>query len=101
MLVPFFKSAAVLALISFLIGLGMGCSSPITMMLMFSGSAKGRSGEALGLRLTADNLTRLVSPVLFGMMASAVGLAAVFWLNALMLGAGTLFARRSDPAPRV
>jgi hypothetical protein len=41
-----------------------------------------------------DNLTRLVGPVLFGLIASATGLAAVFWLNGLMQGSGSLFARR-------
>jgi MFS family permease len=92
-LVPMFHSAALLALASFLIGLGMGCSAPITMMLMFARSKEGSSGEAMGLRQTVDNLTRLVSPVLFGAIASAAGLAAVFWLNALMLGSGGLFAR--------
>jgi uncharacterized protein (DUF2062 family) len=61
---------------------------------MFSQSTEGRSGEALGLRLTGDNLTRLIDPVLFGMLASAAGLAAVFWLNAAMLGSGSLLARR-------
>jgi predicted MFS family arabinose efflux permease len=95
MLVPVFHSAALLAPISFLIGLGMGCTAPITMMLMFTRSAEGRSGEAMGLRLTADNITRFFGPVLFGMIASAAGLAAVFWLNALMLGSGSLFAGRS------
>jgi MFS family permease len=95
MLVPAFHSAHLLALISFLIGLGMGCVAPITMMLMFTRSAEGRSGEAMGLRLTADNLTRLVGPMLFGAIAAAAGLAAVFWLNALMLGSGGFFARRS------
>ena len=94
LLVPFFKSVAVLVLVSFLIGLGQGCTGPVTMMLMFSNSAEGRSGEALGLRLTADNLTRLTGPILFGMVASAAGLAAVFWLNAAMLGSGSLFAGR-------
>jgi len=93
-LVPFFHSATLLALTSFLIGLGMGCAAPITMMLMYTRSAQGRSGEAMGLRLTVDNLTRLVSPLLFGLLASGIGLAAVFWLNALMLGAGGAFARR-------
>src|SRR5262249_35902385 len=85
MLVPFFKSAAILVLVSFLMGLGQGCTGPVTMMLMFSSSAEGRSGEALGLRLTVDNMTRLVGPLLFGMVASAAGLATVFWLNAAML----------------
>ena len=96
-LVPAFHIGPLLALISFVMGLGMGCVSPITMMLMFTRSAEGRSGEAMGLRLTADNLTRLVGPMLFGVIASAAGLAAVFWLNGLMLGSGGIFARRSGP----
>jgi MFS family permease len=99
-LVPFCKGAVVLALISFLFGLGMGCTAPITIMMMFTSSAEGRSGEAMGLRLTADNLTRLVGPVLFGMIASAAGLSAVFWLNSLMLGSGSVFARRGAAGRR-
>lgn len=95
LLVPLFHVAPLLALTSFMIGLGLGCSAPITMMLMFARSQAGSSGEAMGLRQTADNLTRLVSPVLFGMLASGAGLAAVFWLNALLLGSGSLVARRS------
>lgn len=93
-LVPFSHGAAVLALVSFLAGLSLGCMGPLTMMLMYSRSAAGRSGEALGLRLTFDNLARLAGPLLFGLIASVAGLAAVFWLNAAMLGSGSLFARR-------
>jgi MFS family permease len=96
-LVPLFKSALVLALASFLFGMGMGCCQPITMMLTFSRSAEGRSGEALGLRLTVNHLTRVVGPVLFGSIGSAFGLFAVFWGNAALLGAGGIFARsRAD-----
>jgi MFS family permease len=95
-LVPFCESASMLALISFVFGLGLGCTAPITMMLMFTGSAHGRSGEAMGLRLTADNVMRLVGPMLFGLIASAIGMPAVFWLNALMLGCGGVFTRRSS-----
>ena len=93
MLVPLFQSALVLALVSFLFGLGMGCCQPITMMLTFSRSAEGRSGEALGLRLTVNHLTRVIGPVLFGSVGSAFGLLAVFWGNAALLGAGGIFAR--------
>jgi MFS family permease len=91
--VPLFQNAILLSLVSFAIGLGMGCSAPITMMLTFARSKEGQSGEALGMRQTVDNLTRLVSPMLFGAIASGAGLAAVFWLNAAMLGSGGLFAR--------
>jgi len=93
-LVPLFQNPAMLAVIAFLSGLSLGCMGPITMMLMYSRSAQGRSGEALGMRLTADNLTRLVGPLLFGVLASGAGLAAVFWANAVMLGAGTQIMRR-------
>lgn len=93
MLVPLFKSALVLALVSFLFGAGMGCCQPITMMLTFSRSAEGRSGEALGLRLTVNHLTRVIGPVVFGSIGSAFGLFAVFWGNAALLGSGGIVSR--------
>ena len=92
-LLPFFEGVAALALIAFTFGLGMGCGQPVVTMLMFSNSAQGRSGEALGLRMTVNHMTRLVGPVAFGSLASVAGLAAVFWVNALMLGAGGLLSR--------
>ena len=93
MLVPLFHNAIVLALTSFMFGIGMGCCQPITMMLTFSGSAEGRSGEALGLRLTINHLTRVIGPVVFGSVGSAFGLYAVFWGNAALLGGGGLVTR--------
>jgi MFS family permease len=93
MLVPLFRNALVLALTAFMFGLGMGCCQPITMMLTFSRSAEGRSGEALGLRLTVNHLVRVVGPVLFGSVGSAFGLLAVFWGNAALLGGGGVVTR--------
>lgn len=87
-LVPFFNSAIVLAVVSFAFGLGMGCGQPLTLMLMFSRSPEGRSGETLGLRLTANNLVRTSGPAVFGMIGSAFGLFPVFWLNSLLMGSG-------------
>ncbi len=94
LLVPFFQHAAMLGALSFSFGLGMGCGQPIVTMLMFSHSADGRSGEALGLRMTANHLTRLVGPVFFGFIGSSFGLPPVFWVNALMLGSGGMMSRR-------
>lgn len=93
MLVPFFQSAVALGLISFLFGIGMGCGQPITIMMTYSGSEKGHSGEALGLRITANHLARLVAPVVFGTIGSALGVIPVFLGNALMLASGGLLAR--------
>jgi len=93
MLLPFFTSAVTLAMIAFAFGLGMGCGQPIVTMQMFTNSAEGRSGEALGLRMTVNHLTRVVGPVLFGVIGSSFGLAAVFWINGLMLGGGSAITR--------
>lgn len=93
LLVPFFKSAVVLALVSFTFGLGMGCGMPITMMMTFSNSAEGHSGEALGLRITVNHLTAVIVPVVFGAIGSAFGIFPVFWGIALMLVSGGAFTK--------
>jgi len=101
LLLPFFSNAVMLSLVAFAFGLGMGCGQPIVTMQMFSNSAEGRSGEALGLRMTVNHLTRVVGPVIFGFVGSGLGLAAVFWINGLMLGGGSALSRakHSDSPP--
>ena len=66
---------------------------------MFSHSTEGRSGQTLGLRLTANNFVRVVGPVLFGAIGSALGLPPVFWINALMMGSGGLMSRSRAKRP--
>lgn len=87
-LIPLFESALALSLIAFLFGLGLGCGPPITMMLTYTQSPEGRSGEALGLRMTVNHLARVVGPLAFGSIGSAFGLFAVFWGNAFMMASG-------------
>ena len=93
LLVPFFQSAAMLALISFAFGLGMGCGQPITLMMTYSNSPQGRSGEAMGLRVTVNHMTRVIVPVVFGSIGSLFGLLPVFWVNALLLASGGAITR--------
>jgi MFS family permease len=92
-LVPVFKDAFALGIVSFMFGLGMGCGQPIATMLIFGHSAEGRSGATLGLRQSVNNVMRVCGPALFGSIASAFGLFPVFWINALMMAAGGLMTR--------
>jgi MFS family permease len=87
-LLPFLQDTLALMAVSFILGLGLNCGQPITMMLTFSSSAGSRSGEVLGLRITANHLTRLIVPTIFGAVGSAFGVFPVFWLNALMMATG-------------
>jgi predicted MFS family arabinose efflux permease len=92
-LVPLFESVIALCVISFVFGLGMGCGQPITTMLIFNRSAEGRSGETLGLRQAVNNLLRVLGPSVFGVVASALGLAAVFWISGAMMGGGAIVSK--------
>lgn len=92
-LIPLFHIAVVLGVISFAFGLGMGCGQPIVIMQMFSNSRDGRSGEALGLKFTTNQFTKLASPLLFGSIASAFGLLPMFWINAALMTLGGIVSR--------
>ena len=97
-LLPLFSGPVMLGVVAFAFGLGMGCGQPIVTMQMFSNSVAGRSGEALGLRMAVNHLTRVVGPVIFGFVGSAFGLPAVFWVNGLMLGGGGALSRTRETA---
>jgi predicted MFS family arabinose efflux permease len=93
LLITVSSQPAVLAAVAFLFGLAIGCSAPLTMMLMLSHSPEGRSGESMGLRLTMNNVVRVIGPTLFGTVGSALGLFPMFVLCALTMAAGALLSR--------
>ena len=73
--------------ITFLLGLGLGCGQPLSMTIAYNRSPPGREGEVTGLRLTANNMSRVVIPIACGALGGALGAAPVFWVNALNLTA--------------
>jgi predicted MFS family arabinose efflux permease len=87
-LFPLFKSAPMLAAVSFLLGIGCGCGQPLSMTLVFNASPRERAGEATGMRITVNQLTHFIVPLVFGVVGSVAGFAAVFLANAggLVLG---------------
>jgi MFS family permease len=86
--VPLVSQAPLLALVAFLLGIGLGCAQPLTILLTYNHAPVGRSGEALGMRLTVNKLTQIAVPVIFGGLGSAFGLIPVFWANGAFLLAG-------------
>jgi MFS family permease len=85
---PFVHSFPLLAATSFVLGLGLGCGGPISMVLAYNRSPQGRSGEAIGLRQSVNKATEVVMPLIFGTISTAVGMWPVFWIDALMLACG-------------
>jgi len=94
LLFPFFEHAAALMLLSFVLGLGLGCGQPLAILMTYNRAPAGRTGEALGMRFTVVNFTHMAIPLAFGTMGSALGVIAVFVSNAaLMFGGGYANAR--------
>jgi len=101
-LVPLFSQAPLLAAVAFLLGLGLGCAQPITILLTYNHAPAGRSGEALGMRLTVNKLIQIAVPLVFGGLGTAFGLVPVFWANGafLLLGGAVSLAERRVSAQK-
>lgn len=84
-LFPLFQNPFILALISFILGLGLGCGQPLSIVLTYNQSPPGRAGEALGLRLTVNKFTQVSVPLVFGSLGAAFGVYPIFWANAVFL----------------
>jgi MFS family permease len=93
LLVPLFNDVYTLSAVALVLGLGMGCAQPVTLMLIFSRAPEGRSGEALGMRVTINQFIHIIVPVVFGTLGSLFGVAPVFIVNSLILAGGGLLNR--------
>jgi MFS family permease len=95
-LFPSFQQPVVLAAISFLLGLALGCGQPLSIILTYNYSPPGRAGEALGLRLSVNKFTQIAVPLVFGSLGSAFGVYPIFWANGAFLLIGGYIAAKQD-----
>jgi MFS family permease len=98
-LFPFFQGVTMLFLLSFLMGLGLGCGQPLSLLMVYNRAPAGRSGEVLGVRFTVVNLMHLVIPVTFGTLSAVVGLMPVFMATAALMGIGSHLSYRLGKMP--
>lgn len=91
---PFVTGFATLFAISFVLGMGLGCGSPLSMMLAYNRAPAGRSGEAMGLRQMVNKGTEVLVPFVFGSLSTALGMVPVFWLDAVLLAVAAALMRR-------
>ena len=91
---PFVTSVPMLAAISFVLGLGLGCCGPLSMVITYNRAPAGRSGEAMGLRQSFNKFTEVLVPLIFGTVGSAAGIGAAFWMDAALLAGGSWILRQ-------
>jgi predicted MFS family arabinose efflux permease len=92
---PLVHSYYLLIATSFALGLALGCCNPLAMMLAYTRSPPGNSGQALGIRQSFNKTTQVLVPILFGSVGTALGLAAVFWSTGALLAGAAFLMRRA------
>jgi MFS family permease len=97
--IPLTTTVLLLALLSALIGLGLGCGQPLSVSTAFTVAPKNRTAEVLGLRLASNRLSQIVAPLFFGMTGAWLGLLSVFYLSGAFLIGGAFLARRREETP--
>lgn len=92
--IPMSQLPAVLMLLSFIIGLGVGCGQPLSMSLAYNASPPGRAAEGIAMRLAVSYGAHVVIPTAFGALGAIIGLAPVFWLCSAALTGGSVMNAR-------
>jgi MFS family permease len=93
--IPFLTTAPLLAAAAFVLGLGLGCGQPLSMILAFNAAPRERSAEGIAMRLAVSYGAHVVIPPVFGALGTAWGIAPVFWTCSVLLGGGSLLNRGS------
>lgn len=83
-ILPFTQAVPFLAIISFIMGLGLGCCQPLSIVMAYDYSPEGHSGEVLGIRLTVNKAVQFSVPIIFGSV-SFLGFFPIFWFNTFLL----------------
>lgn len=91
---PFAPNAAVLAAMSFILGLGLGGAQPTVMAQLASHAPPGRMGEVTGVRMSLLQTMSVAVPFAFGALGTGVGLVPVFWGVGACLATGGMAVRK-------
>jgi MFS family permease len=89
---PLMHTPVAMGVCSVLLGIALGSVQPMIMSMLHQITPHHRHGEAVGMRLMVINASSVAMPMLFGAAGTVVGISAVFWTMAAMVGAGSRLA---------
>lgn len=91
---PLVSGVPLLMALAFLLGVGLGGTQPLIMVLLYNKAPAGRGAEVLSVRTWLINLSQTSVPLTFGALGTALGMLPVFWAMGLsLLVAGFIAAR--------
>jgi predicted MFS family arabinose efflux permease len=92
--IPLVTSTALLMLLAFVAGFGLGAAQPMIMTLVYRTAPQGRAGEAVGIRSLLLNISQTGVPLASGAFGAALGMTPAFWLMALLLALCSWYVRK-------
>lgn len=92
---PLFSDVWILAAMSFVLGLSLGCTQPSILSLLQQHAPEGRKSEVFGVRMALINGSQVSLPLAFGALGSLLGVMPLFWATALVVSSGAWFTRRA------
>lgn len=81
-------------LIASLLGVGLGIIQPLTTTLTFNFAPDGRTGLALGIRLTGNRVGQICIPLVFGSISGITGIGGLFVISSISLLMGAVITKK-------
>lgn len=93
MFVPGTANVILLAVLTGLLGAGLGLGQPLSLVYALNMTPRERQGEVLGIRLTFNRASQFFAPFLFGGIGGLAGVIPIFWISGGILLLGAYFTR--------
>ena len=90
----FTDDVALLAVLSVVVGAGLGFGQPLSMTIVVQLVPEHARGTALAVRLTGNRIGQVAAPAAAGFVAGGAGASSVFWLMSGVLVASAVAVRR-------
>jgi MFS family permease len=92
-LTPLFDGMAILAILAFFNGFGLGVIQPLTIVICYNLAPNGRTGEVLATRMAGNRLAQVVIPVLFAGLVHLTGVGGILMIKGTMLALGSFLSK--------
>jgi len=97
-LVPGTANLIFLAVLTGLLGAGLGLGQPLSLVYALDLTPRERQGGVLGVRITFNRLSQFTAPFLLGGIGGIAGVVPIFWVSGGILLLGAYFTRiKSSP----
>ena len=92
-LYPLVQTPWQMGLLALILGITLGGTQPMVMVMLHHVTPDGRHGESIAFRSIAINLSSTAMPLIFGLAGVAIGVGSLFWIVGGAVGAGSWMTR--------